>query len=204
MQDASDLELLRAAGGGDDDAFHALVDRHAPMLFRVAQALTRNRADAEDLMQETFVGAYRGLNNFAGRSSVKTWLVQILTRQAAKAWQRGRHHRAARSIDAAARADDGTPAGGDGVRGYAGDRALTSASHAAAVDRRLDVRATLQRLSAPHREILVLREIRGLSYEESAEVLEVPRGTVESRLARARAEFRERLTRGEGVERKHS
>jgi RNA polymerase sigma-70 factor (ECF subfamily) len=200
VRDASDLELLRAAGGGEDDAFHALVDRHAPMLFRVAQSLTLNRADAEDLMQETFVGAYRGLNNFAGRSSVKTWLVQILTRQAAKAWQRGRHHRAARSIDAAARADDGTPAGGDGVRGYAGDRALSSASHAAAVDRRLDVRATLRQLSAPHREILVLREIRGLSYEEIAEVLEVPRGTVESRLSRARGEFREKLTRGEGVE----
>jgi RNA polymerase sigma-70 factor, ECF subfamily len=198
VRDASDLELLRAAGGGDDDAFHALVDRHAPMLFRVAQSLARNRDDAEDLMQETFVGAYRGSKNFAGRSSVKTWLVQILTRQAAKAWQRGRHHRAARSIDAAARADDGTPAGGDGVRGYAGDRALSSESHAAAVDRRLDVRATLRQLSAPHREILVLREIRGLSYEEIAEVLEVPRGTVESRLSRARAEFREKLTRSEG------
>jgi RNA polymerase sigma-70 factor (ECF subfamily) len=198
VRDASDLELLRAAGGGDDDAFHALVDRHAPMLFRVAQSLTRNRDDAEDLMQETFVGAYRGSKNFAGRSSVKTWLVQILTRQAAKAWQRGRHHRAARSIDAAAQADDGTPAGGDGVRGYAGDRALSSESHAAAVDRRLDVRATLRQLSAPHREILVLREIRGLSYEEIAEVLEVPRGTVESRLSRARAEFREKLTRSEG------
>jgi len=204
VQDASDLELLRAAGGGDDDAFHALVDRHAPMLFRVAQSLTRDRADAEDLMQETFVGAYRGLKNFAGRSSVKTWLVQILTRQAAKAWQRGRHHRAARSIDAAARADDGNPLG-DGVRGYAGDRALSSESHAAAVDRRLDVTATLRRLSAAHREVLVLREIRGLSYEEIAEVLEVPRGTVESRLSRARAEFREKLMRSEGAEeRKHA
>src|SRR5436309_1505087 len=70
--EASDLELLRAAGGGDDGAFHTLVDRHAAALYRVAISMSRNRADAEDLMQETFVGAYRGLKNFAGRSSVKT------------------------------------------------------------------------------------------------------------------------------------
>ena len=190
MQDASDLELLRSAGGGDDDAFHALIDRHAGMLFRVAQSLTRNRADAEDLLQETFVGAYRGLNNFAGRSSVKTWLVQILTRQAAKAWHRARHHRNARSIDAAAANDDGSG-------GYDADRALSSESETATVDWRLDVMAVLQTISPAHREILVLREIRGLSYEEIAQVLDVPRGTVESRLSRARADFREKLTRGD-------
>jgi RNA polymerase sigma-70 factor (ECF subfamily) len=67
------------------------------------------------------------------------------------------------------------------------------------VDRRLDVMAVLKTISAPHREVLVLREIRGLSYEEIAQVLEVPRGTVESRLSRARAEFREKLSRGEGA-----
>src|SRR5438105_1683209 len=77
-QQDRDLELLRAAGDGDDGAFHALVDRHAATLFRVAMSMSKNRADAEDLMQETMVGAYRGLKNFAGRSSVKTWLVQIM------------------------------------------------------------------------------------------------------------------------------
>lgn len=198
MQEASDLELLRSAGGGDDDAFHALVDRHAAALFRVAQSLTRNRADAEDLLQETFVGAYRGLKRFAGRSSVKTWLVQILTRQAAKAWHKSRHSRSTRSIDAAEtnHASGGTGAVDRRGNGY-DDPALQSPTHVAAVDRRLDVMAVLKTMSAPHREVLVLREIRGLSYEEIAQVLEVPRGTVESRLSRARAEFREKLTKGE-------
>ena len=195
MQDASDLELVRSAGGGDDEAFHALIDRHAPMLFRVAQSLTRNRQDAEDLLQETFVGAYRGLKNFAGRSSVKTWLVQILTRQAAKAWHRSRHHRNARSIDPSGE-DDGN-SGATRFSGSGMDRAMSSPSQTAAIDRRLDVMAVLKTISAPHREVLVLREIRGLSYEEIAQVLEVPRGTVESRLSRARAEFREKLTRSD-------
>ena len=200
MQEASDLELVRSAGGGDDDAFHTLIDRHAPMLFRVAQSLTRNRQDAEDLMQETFVGAYRGLKNFAGRSSVKTWLVQILTRQAAKAWHRSRHHRSARSIDAGT--SDYDRNGRNGAASFSGpeiDRAMSSPSQTAQIDRRLDVMATLKTLSEPHREVLVLREIRGLSYEEIAQVLAVPRGTVESRLSRARAEFREKLTRSEGA-----
>jgi RNA polymerase sigma-70 factor (ECF subfamily) len=194
VPEATDLELAQAAGGGDEDAFHTLIDRHAPMLFRMAQSLTRNRADAEDLLQETFVGAYRGLKNFVGRSSVKTWLVQILTRQAAKAWHKSRHSRATRSIDTS-----GGP-GDEGERQNGlDDPALSSATHTTAVDRRLDVMAVLKTLSDPHREVLVLREIRGLSYEEIAQVLDVPRGTVESRLSRARAEFRDKLTRGEGV-----
>ena len=196
VPDASDLELVRSAGGGDDDAFHALIDRHAPTLFRVAQSLTHNRQDAEDLMQETFVGAYRGLKNFAGRSSVKTWLVQILTRQAAKAWQRSRHHRNARSLDVAGGGGNGDETSFNAVEL---DRAMSSPSQTSSVDRRLDVMEMLRTISAPHREVLVLREIRGLSYEEIAQVLDVPRGTVESRLSRARAEFREKMSKSEGV-----
>src|SRR5205823_8114376 len=79
------------------------------------------------------------------------------------------------------------------------DAALASNSATPGVERRLDVMAVLQTLSEAHREILVLREIRGLSYEEIAQVLGVPRGTVESRLSRARAEFRQRFDGGLGV-----
>src|SRR6186713_283693 len=74
----SDLALIRSAAGGDEQAFHILVDRHAKVLFRSALALTRSRTDAEDLLQETFVGASRGLKNFNGRSTAKTWLTSIL------------------------------------------------------------------------------------------------------------------------------
>jgi RNA polymerase sigma-70 factor (ECF subfamily) len=190
--EASDLELVRAAGGGDDGAFQTLVDRHAGAMFRVALSLTRNRADAEDLMQETFVGAYRGLKGFAGRSSVKTWLLQILTRQAAKAWHRSRHRRKILSLDASA-TDDGNGHGG-GERSREEPAAPPGRDGSAAgVEQRIDVMAVLKRLSQAHREVLVLREIRGLSYEEIAQMLGVPRGTVESRLSRARAEFRQKF-----------
>jgi RNA polymerase sigma-70 factor (ECF subfamily) len=173
-----DLALVRLARDGDDQAFHALIDRHARSLFRAALSLSHNRADAEDLMQETMLGAYRGLKNFAGRSSVRSWLLQILTRQGAKAWYRSRHNRATRPLE------DSDPHREPGRPPTAADRP------AASVDQRLDVIDVLKCLSPAHREVLVLRDVQGLSYQEIAEVIGVPRGTVESRLSRARAEFR--------------
>jgi len=180
--------LAQRAAGGDEKAFHTLIDRHAPAMFRAALSLTRNRSDAEDVMQEAMIGAYRGIRNFAGRSSVKTWLMQILTRQAAKAWHRTRHARSTLTLH--------EPQTGQ----ERDDSALTTRSAAASVDTKLDVMAALQKVSEAHREILVLREVRGLSYDEIAEVLKVPRGTVESRLSRARGELRRRLLGRDGDE----
>jgi len=182
--EVSDLNLVRSAVAGDHRAFHALVDRHAPALFRTAMSLSRSRADAEDLLQETFIAAHRGLKQFAGRSSVRTWLHTILTRHAFKSLHRSRHHRAALSIDAMSDSPRAVPAD---------DSAMMRQASSTSVDRRLDVMQTLQSLSDLHREVLVLRELQGLSYEEIATILKVPRGTVESRLFRARAEFREKF-----------
>jgi RNA polymerase sigma-70 factor (ECF subfamily) len=186
--EVSDLELVRSAVAGDDGAFHALVDRHAKALFRAALSLSRNRADAEDLFQETLVAAFRGLKNFAGRSSVKTWLLKILTRQAYKSWTRAKLRRSTLSIDA-------MEAGERQPNGISPDAALATEGATSNIERRIDVMELLQHLTEAHREVLVLREIQGLSYDEIAEVLGVPRGTVESRLFRARAEFRERFSR---------
>jgi RNA polymerase sigma-70 factor (ECF subfamily) len=183
----SDLELVRSAVKGDDAAFHALVDRLAPSLFRSAQTLSRNRADAEDLLQETFIAAYRGLKSFAGRSSVRTWLLRIMTRQAFKALHRTRHFRSTLSLDSL----DSAP----GRSGRASEMygAMTTSGPATSVERKLDVLHVLRSMTIQHREVLMLREIQGLSYEEIAQTLGVPRGTVESRLFRARAEFRQRF-----------
>jgi RNA polymerase sigma-70 factor (ECF subfamily) len=175
-----DTELIAAAVRGDASAFHELVDRHGPHLFRLASLLSRGAADAEDIVQETFAGAFAGLAKFSGRSSVKTWLSRILTRQAARAWHKSRRSRQAASLD-------------DANESAGGDRALSVRSTALAVDHRIDVAAVLQTLSAEHRDILMLREMQGLSYGEIAEALGIPQGTVESRLHRARAEVRRRL-----------
>ena len=75
---ATDSELVRRARHGDEAAFHELVDRYAGVLFGLAFSLVGHAADAEDVVQETFSGAFRGLRAFRGFSSVKTWLIRIL------------------------------------------------------------------------------------------------------------------------------
>jgi RNA polymerase sigma-70 factor, ECF subfamily len=185
----SDADLLRAAGRGDDAAFHTLVDRHGAALFRVALSFSHNTADAEDLVQETLIAAYRGSKGFAGRSSVKTWLLRILTNEATRAWRRGQKRRGTLSLDAA-------PGGRETVR----DVALTHRGAQGSVDHRLDIATILQELTPSHREILVMREIWDLSYDEIAAALGIPRGTVESRLSRARAQFRKRFEGDDDVD----
>jgi len=168
----NDLELVRRAAKGDGKAFHALVDAHAQPLYRLAVSLVGNAADAEDVLQETLAGAFRGLSGFQGRSSVKTWLRRILVTQAAK-WRRDRQRRnmpTSEAIDVS-KAD----------------------SAANLIGAKIDLQAALQLLSDEHREVLVLREFDGMSYDEMAEALGLPRGTVESRLHRARAQLKEKL-----------
>jgi RNA polymerase sigma-70 factor (ECF subfamily) len=175
--ESDDFELLRKSAAGDAKAFHLLVDRHSQRMFRLAVSLVGSAADAEDVLQETFTGAFRGMGRFEGRSSVKTWLTRILVTQAAR-WRRDRKRRSADSMDAA-------PEGASGRFGIAGGEA--------GVEQRIDLAAALKQLSPEHREVVVLREYEQLAYDEIAQVLGVPRGTVESRLHRARLELREKL-----------
>jgi RNA polymerase sigma-70 factor (ECF subfamily) len=171
----SDADLLRAAGRGDPRAFHTLVDRHAVALFQAALSFSRNRADAEDLVQQTLINAYRGANGFAGRASVRTWMLHILSREAARAWRRSRRRPGMLSLDAPDAPHPSTP------------------GSAERVEQRLDIADILAELSEDHREVLVLREIWNLTYDEIAAALNLPRGTVESRLSRAREQFRRRF-----------
>ena len=168
-----DSELLKQIGRGDHAAFRALLERHGNYLFGVAHALAdRNAADAEDLVQETLFAAVEAADTFRSESSVRTWLVRILVNRAAMS--RRSKSRRERHTDAAA----------------AGQRPARPPTES---DAKLDLSAMLETLSVEHRQIIVLRELEGLSYEEMATALGVPRGTVESRLHRAREELRKRF-----------
>ncbi len=154
-----------------------LVDREARYLYGIAHALTGNAADAEDLVQETFVGALNG--RFRGESSIRTWLVAILVRRAGMLRRARGRRRERQSLD-------------DGETGRATKNAAAG-SGAPRSDAKLDLATMLQGLSLEHRTVIVLRELHGMSYEEMADALGVPRGTVESRLFRAREELRRRF-----------
>ncbi|HEY2587636.1 MAG TPA: RNA polymerase sigma factor [Tepidisphaeraceae bacterium] len=174
----TDTELVRRIRAGDEAAFGELVNRHADGLYRMAYSVMGSAADAEDILQETLLGAFNRLSAFEGRSSVKTWLVRILLNHASKL-RRSRRVRKAESLP-------------EQLGPASGDQKYASASPAAAVQSRVDVNEMLQSLSPEHREVIVLRELQQMSYDEIAEALRIPRGTVESRLHRARQELKRR------------
>ncbi len=175
-----DAELVRRARRGDEAACHEIVELYSASLYRFAYSLVGNAADAEDVLQETFSGAFRGLSGFKERASLKTWLSGILVRQAARCHRSRARHKTA-SLDAMQE----NPAGGRSD--------VMAAPRGSDGGMKMDIFETLQQLSADHREVIVLREMQGLSYEEIAGTLGVPRGTVESRLFRARQELKELL-----------
>jgi RNA polymerase sigma-70 factor (ECF subfamily) len=167
--DVSDAELLRRVYHGDQGAFRTIVDRHGRYLTGVAIALCGgNRTDAEDLVQETFVAALT--SRFRGESAVRTWLVQILVRRSAM-------------LRRSRKREQGQPVAGETER--------STRSEVSGTDAKLDLAQMLQGLSPDQRQVIVLRELEGLSYEEMAAALHVPRGTVESRLHRARAALKQ-------------
>jgi RNA polymerase sigma-70 factor (ECF subfamily) len=175
MDDRSDVEALALAGRGDEQAFATLVHRHGAYLYGVARSLVRDSHEAEDVVQETFAAILS--QRYRGEAAVRTWLVSIAVRQAALLRRKRRTWLRLWHSDAAAEA--AIPA---------------TASEQAAVDARHDLTVMLARLSPEHREVIVLRELEGMSYDQIAQVLELPRGTVESRLHRARQQLRDALT----------
>ena len=160
-------DLIDRARRGDSDAMHRLVDRYAQPLYGAAVYLTRNRSDAADAVQETLLAMVRSIDRFRGESTFRTWLWAILIRQAARI----RRQRQPQSA---------MPEGASG-------------GEAAATDLRMDIHAALMRLPDDHRDVLMLREFQGLSYDEMARALGVPRGTIESRLNHAQAALRRGL-----------
>jgi RNA polymerase sigma-70 factor (ECF subfamily) len=186
-----DRELVDRARMGDAGAFEALVRRYQSWVFTLALRMVGEPAEAEDMAQEIFLKAYRGLRGFKGASRFSTWLYSIAShhclnhvqalRRRPSASRRGAEHQNASNNDPPAAVDrlpDGAPRA---------DALLEQADLARIVQ------AELARLTEDHRIILVLRDIQGLSYEEIAETLGLELGTVRSRLHRARLEMKTRL-----------
>ena len=175
-----DRVLVNQAIAGDLPAFEALVRQYQARIVNYAMAVVRDRGEAEDVAQETFIRAFRSLRRFRGDSAFKTWLYTIATNTARSALERrGRRERVGdRSLDdetQARRAAD-VPAGGPDAE----TRLVTRD----AIDR------ALAELPDTLREAVVLRDVEGLDYKEIAEVIGAPIGTVESRIFRARQRLR--------------
>lgn len=164
-------QIIRRAKHGDLRAFHELIEAHGQYAYRVAYGLLGSAADAEDAVQETFLAAFKSIGRFESRSSFRTWLIGILSRQASLVRRKRPRMRVVR--------DD--------------DEERTSRESTAS-DAQMDIAEMLQQLPDEQRQVLVLRELQHLSYDEIATALGIPKGTVESRLYRARAQLKLRLS----------
>ena len=158
-------------------AFERVALPHLPAAFRLARWLARDPHDAEDVLQEAYLRAYRYFGTFSGEDA-RTWLLSIV-RNTFRTWS-GKQPPAA-SDDANDRVASREPAP---------DEAAAGASERARID------AAILALPAEFREVIVLRELEGLSYKETASVAEIPIGTVMSRLSRAREDLRRLLSAG--------
>jgi RNA polymerase sigma-70 factor, ECF subfamily len=162
--------LLHRIGRGDEDAMAAFYREHGRVVFAQILLVTGERALAEEIVQDTMLAVWRGAGSFRGESSVRSWVIAIARRQTRNRL-RGRRLRV---VDDAFLADQ--PGSGPGPEVMALDRAELA-----------EVTAAIRELAASHREVLGLVFGSGLSLHEVAGVLEIPVGTVKSRLTAARA-----------------
>lgn len=161
-----DAILVQAAQDGDIDAFEAIVRRHQADVYRVAVRMLGSRADAQDVTQETFVRAWRGLGRFRADSAVGTWLYRIVTRRCL-------------DVIAARRTDEHLD---EDVQTSAGDPSESAEQR----ERLQVVTRAIAMLPAEQRAALVLREFESLSYQEVADVLGTTVSAVKGRIHRAR------------------
>lgn len=187
---ALDRLLVDRFKQGDQSAFDEMVRRYWDRIYAMVHQLLRNQQDAEEVTQDAFIRAHKGLVNFRGESAFSTWLYQIATNLARNRywyWWRRKRDKSV-SFDQPVGDDNSTPLS----EMIAAE--LETPEDATVTQELVDrIAVGMEKLGAKHREILILRNVKNLSYEEIAVILGLSVGTVKSRIARAREALRARL-----------
>lgn len=173
-----DIELIRCAQQGNMQAFEQIVQNYRGFVFKTAYGVMQNRTDATDIVQETFVKVFISLKNLKELRTFPTWIAQITIRNALDVIAKHRRmyavHADIETLDAGENAFEG-------------------------LDLRIDIQQGLQKLSVEHRTALILREVQGFNYEEISKILDIPLGTVRSRIHHAREQLRRVLQGQKGM-----
>ena len=185
---ADDQRWIDRCLDGESAAFGELVRRYQDRLYNTVYRLVENPDDALDVVQDAFLNAYQSLDGFKGDSLFFTWLYRIAVNTAIS---HKRKQRVLLSIDAGL-------GGASSVEPHDDSAYSRPSESLERAEQEQRVQHALARLSPEHRTVLVLKEMEGQKYEEIADILGVPIGTVRSRLHRARAELRELLEKGDG------
>src|SRR5205823_8857562 len=185
---SDELVLVGRAKAGDVGAFEELVRRYDRNVFRIAQHITQNREDAEDVVQDAFLKAYSNLAQFQGQSKFYTWLVRIAVNEALMKLRRRRPERTV-SLDQEVQTEE------DSIPREVADWSPNPEQLYSQGELREILGRTIQGLPPSFRTVFVLRDVEGLSTEETADALGLSVPAVKSRLLRARLQLRERLSR---------
>lgn len=172
----SDEHLVARCRSGDERAWAALVRRHAGAVHRIARRAVRRSSEAEDLTQEIFVKVSQSLDRYDSRRTFRPWLLQVARNHVID------HHRSQRR-------EKESTVELDAMVVQPGSHRATQADGVLRAERRAAIDAALAALPATLREAVVLRDLDGLDYQEIAEMLDVPLGTVKSRINRGRLQL---------------
>lgn len=188
--DADDLTLVAAAQQGDRRAFRLLMQRYQRKVYSVAYGFLRNREDALDVVQESFIKVHRYLGNFEGNSSFYTWLYRIVANLCIDHLRRAKRHKDVEF-------DDGLRHDGSEESSDVPGGSLSQYGNPGDMLRRKEilkaVELCLDDLSEKHRSVIVMRELQGMSYEEMAQAMACSKGTIMSRLFHARRNMQKLL-----------
>ena len=181
-----EAELISRAAGGDGVAFEAIMRRHNQLLFRTARSIVQNDAEAEDVVQDAYLRAWRALGNYRAESKLSTWLVRITTNEAL-----GRLRRKSAQIIPLEAAM--TPHESEARTALTDEPERSPEQSMMRVQMRKLLEARIDLLPEAFRTVFMLRAIEEMSVEEIAEALEIPEATVRTRFFRARSLLRESL-----------
>ncbi len=180
----TDDEIVRRVVAGERELFELLLRRYNQRIYRAVRAVVRNPDDTEDVMQQAYINAYRYLHQFEGRSSFATWLTKIALREA---WARNEKTVAVLQLV------------GENTMNEIPEPGPDPEERAVAADLMQHVEAEVAALPETYRSVVLLREVEGLSTEETAACLDVSIDVVKTRLHRARAMLSDALYRRAGV-----
>lgn len=199
MEDAALVAALKA---GSEQAFGLLISQYSKPLYSLIARSLQDQADAADITQEVFIKVFRNIRSFHGESSLRTWLYRIALHEASnqRRWW-SRHKRQEITIDTPLSAEEN--ADGDDslcLGATLSDGRGSPYDHTEHAQLKARVESCLRKLPESFRTVVILREMDGFSYDEIADVVQVPVGTVKSRLKRGRMNLKD-LLRAEGLDR---
>lgn len=189
-----DAALVAALKAGSEQAFGMLIAQYSQPLYSLIARSLQDPADAADITQEVFIKVFRSIGSFHGDASLRTWLYRIALREASnqRRWW-SRHKRQELTIDTPSGMSEGDEEDTMCLSGLLMDSASSPYDHAAQSEMKARVEDALRQLPEAFRTVVVLREMEGFSYEEIGEILDVPAGTVKSRLTRGRTALKQIL-----------